>query len=315
MRRPVMLPAMDDKRMGGSTPDSDSWIFWPTVEQPRLAATRGAVCRSSGAPFGEHRSSQAALRLPLDAPSAPATIDRSMTTKTQGPPRMTTNILDVHFAWPNPGPNWRGPTKSGIIKAYDAVIHVVRPCMIRQKRNTLRYWDVMTVLDRGEVFRAKGQPESMAWGVATELTLAIRDDRLNDGCLLELGEMELINNARSRIDWRRADDSSTEARQGIGGPVDVKGRILKPASGVYRRLELAMPDQKGDASGINWLDVMLTAVLVHLKADLEMYLETDFLPVRVCERRACRSFFRVHRMAGRHQFCSDTCRACAAREQ
>ena len=229
-----------------------------------------------------------------------------------GPDRFTTNVLDVHFIWPHPGPAWRA-VEPGILEPYNAVLRVARPAMVRQKRDRVCYWDAMTALDRGEAFPRR-HPESQTWGLATELSVAIRDGKLDRRPLLELGGMERVNQVRTRIEWRREGDT-TSARHAIDVSVDLHGRRRSSKLGVYRRFELEMPDQHGDMSSVDWFDVMLLAVVVHLKADIEQYLESNFLPLRVCARRACGSFFRVHRMAGRHQFCSDTCRACAAREQ
>ncbi len=65
----------------------------------------------------------------------------------------------------------------------------------------------------------------------------------------------------------------------------------------------------------DWHRVLLLAVLIQIRCDVELYLETGFLRIRRCERKACHGFFQVKRMAGRQRFCSSTCRACAPREQ
>ena len=95
----------------------------------------------------------------------------------------------------------------------------------------------------------------------------------------------------------------------------VDGRWKIRPAGPCRLLEIDMGDLKGRADRIDWHWAHLLAVLIQMRADIEIYLETGFLRTHRCERVACGSFFQVARMAGRQRFCSNSCRAAAAREQ
>ena len=237
----------------------------------------------------------------------------------RGPSQLRTTVLGVDLLWPNPGPGYRQPALEGMKAVHDAVLVHADAAMRRQKRDVILYWDAMTALQRGG-FIPQRLAESQENGLALELVLAIAAGEVPDRVLLELSTFKPIAHARSQIDFFHSDQSLRRPQAyGRMSPeritFDVHGRPKIQKSGPYRRLSLEMKDLKGDASSIDWYRALLLALLVQLRCDMEVYLDTDFLRVRCCERRACSAFFQVSRMAGRQRFCSATCRACAPREQ
>lgn len=238
---------------------------------------------------------------------------------TSGPPHLRATVLGVDLLWRNPGPGYRQPVLEGMKLVHDAVLVHADAAMRRQKRDVILYWDAMTALQRGS-FIPDSLAESQEYGLAVELVLTLAEGQVSDHALQELSTFKPIADARSHIDFFHGNQSlrSPQAYSRISPEritFDVHGRTKIQKPGPYRRLSLDMENLKGDASSIDWYRALLLALLVQLRCDMEVYLDTGFLRVRHCERKACSAFFHVSRMAGRQRFCSSTCRACAPREQ
>ncbi len=227
-------------------------------------------------------------------------------------------VLGVDFRWKSPGPGWREPFYAGLETIHKAILVQALPSIRRQKRQVLFYWDALTGILKGELSpKAKGDREE--WELAAELTLAIADQRLRDELILELGNFPPISAVRSRIAYFQGEKPEkgrgSQARRADRVTYDIRGRASLQKPGLYRCFELDAGDLEGDPERIDWFRILSLAVLVQLRAEFELYIETGFFPVRCCKRVVCHAFFRVNRMAARQRFCSDICRASAVREQ
>lgn len=235
----------------------------------------------------------------------------------KNPEHVKATLFGVTFVWPNPGEGYAESINEGMGRISAEVLESNRDALHRRP-DVVGYWHAL----RHTLFAPlpKRNPRELdVFGLAAEVAMALRDQELPDELVCEVTGFELLEKLRSRVvryDGGRFRRSSAVNRGNAEHIVfGADGRWHGPEPGLLRVLELPMPSLGGRADRIDWDRTMRLAVLASLKADFEVYAETGFLPVHVCERRACRAFFRVRRMAARQRFCSDTCRACAPREQ
>lgn len=241
-----------------------------------------------------------------------------MTNLSAGPPKLSALILGVKFTWQNPGPDYSEKCHARLTDLYNSIRESAREALHRQKRDLLLYPDVLTWLIRGMAPEGEVR-DSIEHLLAIEFVIAFRDRRVDDELILQFERIPLLSEVRSTFSFHWGTKASGSDRvlsrpRPDGLIVGEDGTLKTRGPGAYRLLELDLEDLEGDASRIDWYRVFHLAVLIHLKCDSEIFLETGFWPIHICERRACRSFFRPNRMAGRQRFCSDVCRACAARE-
>jgi hypothetical protein len=203
----------------------------------------------------------------------------------------------------------------------EALRQLSEPAVRRQKRETVSYWDAMTCLENDE-FLPPRLHDCIEYRLATDLVEPFAAGTLeprHSGPIAVLGELESIRAARSHVIYEFG-DTSQEGGRPIARPcidrVDfgIDGNWRFRRAGPCRALEIEMGDLKGRADTIDWPRAHLLAVLIQMRTDIELYLETGFMRIHRCERAACRSFFKVKRMAGRQRFCSNACRAGAARD-
>ncbi len=236
---------------------------------------------------------------------------------------MRTSLFGVDFIWRNPGHDCEETVEAGMKQVAEVVLRRTGAAIRRQKRDIVTYWDAMTCLAVRDGFVPSRLQDHREYGLALDLVAAMGTGRLEDrhsAVIADLGELESIRSARSRPVYEFG--QTTEQRVGetarpVMDRVDygVDGRWKIRPAGPCRLLEIDMGDLKGRADRIDWRWAHLLAVLIQMRADIEIYLETGFLRTHRCERAACGSFFQVARMAGRQRFCSNTCRAAASREQ
>lgn len=186
--------------------------------------------------------------------------------------------------------------------------------MHRQKRSSVTYVDAMTAICEGEPSRLL---KSDAFHLAADLSLAVESGTIPDHLFMDIADYEPIQKLkqsfRNRLEASNSPRVLPESIRSIGNIETAgTGRDGIGEGNIRRYLELPM---EGDPATTDWQLLSLYAVLVHLKCDLEVLLDTGFLPVRRCQRHRCGAFYRVNRMSGRSRFCSDTCRASAPREQ
>lgn len=186
--------------------------------------------------------------------------------------------------------------------------------MHRQKRSSVTYVDAMTAICEGEPSRLL---KSDAFQLAADLTLAVESGTIPDHLFIDVADFEPIQKLkqsfRNRVEVSNNPRVLPESIRSISNIETAEtGRNGIGEGSVRRYLELPM---EGDPTTADWELLSLYAVLAHLKCDLEVLLDTGFLPVRRCQRHRCGAFYRVNRMSGRSRFCSDTCRASAPREQ
>ena len=237
-------------------------------------------------------------------------------------PRMRTSLFGVDFIWQNPGDGCEEVAEGGMRQVVEAVLLRTAAAIRRQKRDIVTYWDAMTCLVGDDGFVPARLRDRREYGLAVDLVTAVGTGRLearHSAAIADLGEIESIRLARSRptYEFGETGEEPGATPRPCTDRVDfgVDGRWKLRQAGPCRLLEVDMGDLKGRADRIDWGWAHLLAVLIQLRADIEIYLETDFLRIHRCERGACGSFFHVARMAGRQRFCSSSCRAAAAREQ
>ena len=240
-------------------------------------------------------------------------------------PRMRTSLFGVDFIWRNPGSDCQDVVEIGMRLVAEAVLGRTIDAIRRQKRDTVSYWDAMTCLAADNGFVPARLRRGREYELAGELVAALGTGTLEarHGALIaDLGELESIREVRSRPTYEFGETGEQCERVRTARPVidrvdlGIDGRWKTCQAGPCRLLEIDMGDLKGRADRIDWHRAHLLAVLIQLRGDIEIYLETGFLRIHRCERAACGAFFHVARMAGRPQrFCSSSCRAGAAREQ
>ncbi len=234
---------------------------------------------------------------------------------------MRTSLFGVDFLWADPGRDCQDVVETGMRQVAEGVLRHTAEAIRRQKRDIVTYWDAMTCLDDGFVpSRLRGRRE---YELACKLVSAMGRgplDAVHSAIIAELGELDSIREARSRPVYEFGETGDQRQRATPRPVIDrvdfgIDGRWKARQAGPCRLLEIDMGDLKGRADKIDWPWAHLLAVLIQLRADIEILLETGFMRIHRCERAACGAFFHVARMAGRQRFCSNGCRAAAAREQ
>lgn len=234
------------------------------------------------------------------------------------------SLFGVDLVWANPGAGCDDAVAVGMRLVNEGVLRATEAAIRRQKRETVAYWDAMTCLVADDGFVPRRLRDRRECGLARQLVTSIGDGGLQRQHLApvaDLGELESLATVRSRPAY---EFGPTALPDGPAVPRPGRDRVelgidgrwrLRPA-GPCRLLEVDMGDLGGDVNRIDWHWGGLLAVLIQLRADIEIFLETGFLRLHRCEHAACRAFFQVARMSGRPQrFCCSSCRAAAARRQ
>ena len=246
---------------------------------------------------------------------------RSIVAMTSATTTCSATVLGVEFRWNLDVPDWHPRIRTGYHTLHNQLAQAVSPALHRQKRDYLGYWDAMSPLEFGRrpITEDLWGDETVHLGI--ELALQSRMGVPSDTLIERLIALEPVANARTRIHRQYGDGdgarASALARAGTGNTkFDANGRPhLLP--GLYRYTSLDMGHELPEGpEAINWPFLMVLSVLINLRLDVELYLETGIWRIVSCKRRECRAFFPQRSFSGRRpRFCSATCRASAAREQ
>ncbi|MEO1584250.1 MAG: hypothetical protein AAFR96_06725 [Planctomycetota bacterium] len=178
----------------------------------------------------------------------------------------------------------------------------------------------MTAVTFGE---PAGLKNTELMGLLAQLVEEIGRSDPSDELILELGQLPVL--APLRQSFRREVPPSDRplVLQGVKslGELEIgssgrEGLGERAGARVVRQhLFFDIEDLELGAEDISADLLVAIALLAQIKCDIDVLLATDWLPVHRCERLRCGGFYPVKRMSGRSRFCSDTCRANAAREQ
>jgi len=193
-----------------------------------------------------------------------------------------------------------------------AILHGVRQAigdaMRRQQRERLRYWDLMTFLERVHLPREVANSKEAQ--VAHDLILTIDDPQgMREQTIKRLVALRAMRHVSTELLWRKPADP-VEATL---AELEVDGRPCAVKSPFQRVITVDMVGLAIDIRKIPWHRLMVLAILAHLRADLEIYSETGYMSVRKCQRHSCSAWYRAERMAGRQRFCSAACRVAYSR--
>lgn len=183
----------------------------------------------------------------------------------------------------------------------------------RQRRPGVTYVDAMTSICEGEPAEVR---KTVAFALAACLTLGVASGDISDKLFLDLAHFPAVQSLRQSFKYRPESSKGAQILHSVTSVDQIEtagtGRDGIGEGRVRRSLEIDLAEAPGLK---DWPLLAVYAVLAHLKCDLEVLLDTGFLPVRRCERHRCGAFYRVNRMSGQPRFCSNSCRACARREQ
>lgn len=232
-------------------------------------------------------------------------------------PALGVSFLGVHFYWPKRKPGFDQENLHVFDEPYRQILDSVREPMRRQKRSRLKYWDAMTLFDQ------HGIPEPLAESyeaqLADRLIGMLSRKRRYTQTIRELTELEALASARTRLayfsgqapeEFELVVSRTNPARIEFGSD----GRTHMPKPGFFQLIELDMDGVKMASNAIDWYRLLVLALLLQIRADLEIDYETGLQRVRKCEHRRCGAWFLVNRMAGRQRFCSTLCRVTEARD-
>lgn len=183
------------------------------------------------------------------------------------------------------------------------------PFRTRQKRGRLMFWDAMTYLGRAfpksELLR---RPEGAAF---LRMLASLADAQVNgEAASAMLGIGALASLRRNVRELPLPSGGRSSRGMGVPGPGD-SWRITPEGLALVRTLSLELPADSADPSQLDWIRVTMLAVLAHLQSELELWIDTAFIRVRLCPQ--CESWFEARRMAGRQSFCSASCRVTSSR--
>lgn len=181
----------------------------------------------------------------------------------------------------------------------------------RQKRRSLDYFDLLEVAAQGTLLPGD-YINSREGGVATELALMIAEGHLDYRPVIELNSFRWLRERKTWVEFARESGALPESQS----VVHIASRGWRRVAGAKLRrvFSIDMGSMNGAPEKYDWSQVILRGLLVHVHADIEIYLETGFFGIARCQRPACGSFFKVKRMGRRQRFCSDYCRVTASRE-
>ncbi len=222
-------------------------------------------------------------------------------------------VLGVQFIWNNPRKGRHLLIEIGdpVSKALVQVSQTTRDARKRQKRLDLVYWDVMTFFEGWSGFRRKAYEDNR--GLLLRLCRCIDRRRMDDPAVLELWSHRQLEPCWSVFSVLRGRERSKHAdamartnprRFTIGS--DGFRKIDPPVP--FRQIALHLgkvPPRITDSYGMH---LFVLAVLLHLRADLEIYCETGLMRLARCQRAACRSWYATVPMAGKQKFCCESCR-------
>jgi len=218
--------------------------------------------------------------------------------------------LGIDFEFQNGSADFHRAMTIGLDPLLSEIATATNESRKRQKRRSLDYFDLLEVavqekLLPGDYIRTR------EGGVATELALMIADGELHFHPVIELNSFRWLRERKSWIEFAQEPETPPESQS----VVHIASRGWRRVAGAKLRrvFSIDMGSMNGEPEKYDWSQVILRGLLVHLHADIEIYLDTGFFGVAQCQRQACGGFFRVKRMGGRQRFCSDYCRVTASR--
>lgn len=187
----------------------------------------------------------------------------------------------------------------------------------RQGRTRCTYVDVLTDVHCGSTADLAGNDIYL---LAADLSCGIAQKCISPNMILELARFSPIKTMQQTFRFNPGNQSALGV---ITIPdltieqinITPSDRQQNQQDQIQRHLIINLDEHASAECEINWNELAILAALAHLKCDIEVMIDTGFLPIRMCERERCHAFYRPSHMAGRSRFCSDTCRACAPREQ
>ena len=187
----------------------------------------------------------------------------------------------------------------------------------RQGRTRCTYVDVLTDVHCG------GTADLANKGIyllAADLTCGIAQGCISPSMILKLAHLPIIQSMQQTFRFHPGNQTASRVISTPGLTIEQikitpSDRQQTEQDQIQRHLIINLDEYTSSETEINWNEMAILAALAHLKCDIEVMIDTGFLPIRMCERERCHAFYRPSRMSGRSRFCSDTCRACAPREQ
>ncbi|MCH8165283.1 MAG: hypothetical protein IH889_06715 [Planctomycetes bacterium] len=231
--------------------------------------------------------------------------------------RLGVHLLGVQFFWDGMKARFDNENLQESGAVHKQILELVREPMRRQKRSHIAYWDAMTFLELGSLPTPLAKTQEAE--LAAQLVLTIGADKLRDRTVQELIDLPVMDHVHASLAYDSGEDgrpgnivvSRTNPARVVYG---ADGRLRTLGPGFYRSLEIDLAALGVDPQGIDWYRLVVLAVLIQIRADLELEAETGFRRVRKCQRRACGAWFMAKRMAGRQRFCCAVCRASNPRE-
>ena len=221
--------------------------------------------------------------------------------------RLSLHLLGVVFYWRRR--LGRGFDESNLqeqSELHARILTVARKGMERQRRSRVGIEDAMTYLEKANLpRRVREIPEVQ---LACELLPGLGKGTLRTERIQELVDHRLVQLAQSRLVCEGIDsNSSTDPWESRAMEYDIQGTLHPRKAGIYRCLGLDLTDLS-DPAKIDHDSLLALAVLINIRAELELFFLSGFRRFRRCERASCGAWFVSKRMAGRVRFCSNTCR-------
>lgn len=223
-------------------------------------------------------------------------------------------LFGVLFRIENYAPADMPHLRSEYERMHQSILQHSRRFIDRQHRRALAYWDALAYLYDGATrFNSEGE-----YGLLLELAVAIESGKLDPKPVLELERHQLVSNARSHLRYyspRPARVAQHALTRGllVALLMDSGGKFKPQPGGFYREFELPPTREFDLRKDSDWTRMLVVAVLVQLKADLEILQETGWQRLRRCANRACGAWFVARAMSARQQYCSTYCRVKAHR--
>jgi len=236
--------------------------------------------------------------------------------KSNNPQPVSISLLDVEFRcshWPVESPK---EDREKLRTFLQNLSSTHQGPIKRQGRTRCTYVDVLTDVHCG---RPTDFGDNDAFKLATKLACEIPRGTISSGMILTLINYSPINTMQQTFRYHPEKQTASKVITTPGLTIEQikitpSDRQVKHEE-IQRHLIINMDEYASSKTEINWNELAIIAALAHLKCDIEVMIDTGFFPIRMCDRERCHAFYRPSHMAGRSRFCSDTCRACAPREQ
>lgn len=219
------------------------------------------------------------------------------------------------MTWKGRDPERQSKVNAQVLEMAKRVSEYPRPWLKRQRRIEA-YWDSIDIVGSLHHDYPGANPSDQR--LLLQLARMITEQTPQLKLINEIASHNIIQYVQARYVHQRVQFDTSEQSlsryfPSLSSP-SLSRQELEALHGILRLHVVDVTSFQGP-SLIDWRQLSLLALLIQLKNEVDVFLETGHWRIARCARTYCNAFFRIPRMSSKSLFCSGTCRAAAAREQ